>query len=314
VREAPNYDPPVPANFTHFLSYKNRRRGVWLRGTHLQLTQSLIADNSIGITFAGANDELLDSLVVGQTQNDTGPPKPFDPAFPLRGFEFYDGRVDVRDTTFENFLPNASRKASALSALQYTPFFTDPTNYAQHVTFIRSQPVYFTLHAGARDKLGADGYRSTVFVDTDGSVTGSPDASVVYDSPFLDDPDCKAVPQWNARVCNAQYASLFIVAPSSTKYVRVAQASRYAYITLYGNPDRYARATFQTDVRADGAYIVTLSRASGTIEIAAHHLAKNATVTVYLPQAQEPAQRRLQLRDGERYRATVTSPRTGASL
>lgn len=55
VTEAPNYDPPEIADFAAFTSYKNRRRGAWLRGTKLRLTNATIADNSIGVTFAGAD-------------------------------------------------------------------------------------------------------------------------------------------------------------------------------------------------------------------------------------------------------------------
>lgn len=284
VREAPNYDPPVPANFTRFLSYKNRRRGVWLRGEQLNLMDSIIADNSIGVTFAGAADELLDSLVVGQTENDTGPPKPFDAQFPVRGFEFYDGRVGVRTTTFRNFVSNAQRKASALSTLEFSPFFTDPTNYAQALTFVNAQRVFFAPHAGVRDKLGADGYRSTVFRDVDGSVTGTVGASVTYNSPFLEDPGCALRAAWNARICNGDYASVFFVVPGAhAQPLRIARRSSYAYLTLYGNPDRGSNVTFQTNVRAGGIYDVTLpSNAAGPVRIAAHHLAAGGTVTLYI--------------------------------
>jgi len=72
VSEAPNYDPPVIADFKTFTSYKNRRRGAWLRGTKLRLTHAAIADNSIGVTFAGSDAVLQDSLVVGESGNERG--------------------------------------------------------------------------------------------------------------------------------------------------------------------------------------------------------------------------------------------------
>lgn len=302
VREAPNYDPPVPAYFTKFLSYKNRRRGVWLRGEQLYLTDSVIADNSIGVTFAGAADELSDSLVVGETGNDTGPPKPFDARFPIRGFEFYDGRVGVRDTKFRNFVPNAQRQASALSTLEFSPFFTDPTNYAQGLTFENAQRVFFAPHPGARDKLGADGYRSTVFQDLDGSVTGTPGTSVTYVSPFLADPGCALRRTWNARVCDSPYASVFFVVPgANAQPLRIARRSGYAYLTLYGNPDRGTNVTFQTNVRAGGAYDVTLpSNTAGPVRIAAHHLPSGAMVTLYIRgRAGSKAERMLVLRPNQ---------------
>jgi hypothetical protein len=185
VTEAPNYTPALTADFQSFTAYKNRKRGAWLRGTNLRLSNAVIADNSIGVTFAGANAILRDSRVVGTTGNETGPPKPDDPAFPIRGFEFYDGQVGVERTVFANFVPDAHRAASALSELRFSPFFTDPTNFARTLSFQNALPVFFEPQTARRDKLGADGYRGSVFRDLDGSVTGTAGASVAVDTPLI---------------------------------------------------------------------------------------------------------------------------------
>ena len=211
VAEAPNYSPGLAADYRDLTAYKNRRRGAWLRGTNVRLSGARVADNSIGVTFAGADAVLRDSLIVGETENATGPPKPNDPAFPIRGFEFYDGRVGVERTRFVNFVPNAAREASALSALQYSPFFTDPGNYARGLVFENAQPVYFKPYpVPTNDRMGADGYRSNVFRDVDGSVTGRAGASVVMASPLLLGADCVVHREWNAAACDAPYGSLFV--------------------------------------------------------------------------------------------------------
>jgi len=289
VIEAPNYAPPVVADFTHFTSYKNRRRGAWLRGTHLRLTNAAIADNAIGVTFAGDDAVLRDSLVVGESDNHTGPPKPFEPDFPIRGFEFYDGRVGVERTHFSGFRSNALRAAGALGTLQYSPFFTDPTNYASELTFTDADRVYFGRHAGATDRLGADGYRGTGFRDVDGSVSGVADAAVVLDTPLFADADCRRETTWNARVCRASYASVFITGIDAGANrpgpVRVASTVRPTYLTLYGNAETSRDARYQANVRAGNAYVVSFARAfPKRLEIGIHHL-REGELTLILPQA-----------------------------
>ena len=47
-------------------------------------------------------------------------PKPAIPDFPIRGYEYYDYRDDVVNTTFVNFQDNDRRKTGALSFLLFT--------------------------------------------------------------------------------------------------------------------------------------------------------------------------------------------------
>ena len=211
VSEAPNYSPNERAFFDAFTSYKNRRHGVWLRGTNMRVTDARLADNAIGATFAGDDDELDRSVVIGESDNRTGVPKPDDPGFPIRGFEFYDGTVGVRDSHFARFEPSATRQASSLAALRYSPFFTSPRNYASGLTFDRAQPVYLERTTAAElDRLGGDGYRSNVFIDEDGSVGGIAGDAIVIDSALLVDGDCVRRTAWNVAVCPPDFGSLFV--------------------------------------------------------------------------------------------------------
>ncbi|MFC6661320.1 hypothetical protein [Deinococcus multiflagellatus] len=82
VLEAPNYSPPRPADFQGLTAYKNRRRGAWLRGTGLRLSRVRLADNAIGVTFAAADAELRGGVVVGESDNRTGPPSRRSRTFP----------------------------------------------------------------------------------------------------------------------------------------------------------------------------------------------------------------------------------------
>ncbi|HEY0395555.1 MAG TPA: G8 domain-containing protein [Candidatus Elarobacter sp.] len=306
VIEAPNYSPAAVADYRRLVAYKNRRRGAWLRGTNLRLTGARIADNSIGVTFAGAGAVLRDSVVVGESENRTGPPKPNDPAFPIRGFEFYDGQVGVENTRFIGFVPDERRAAGALGALQYSPFFTDPTNYARGLTFENAQRVYLKPYAIAptNDRNGADGYRSNVFRDLDGSVTGRAGTAVVMASPFLAGDDCVLQPDSNAAVCDAPYGSLFVsdldARPRRMGPVRVARlgdggaagssGAGDGEMLLLGNPRDGVNTSFQTNLRAGGRYGVRFGGAfPRRLRLSLHHLSAGQRITVLLPQAPRDA-------------------------
>jgi cell surface hyaluronidase len=226
----------VPVVFENFTAYRNRTRGVWLRGSSHTLRGAVLADNGIGATFASSQTLIEDSVVIGETANLGNPgqyekkgldnrslPYPYGDGteygskHPIRGYEFYDGQVGAKNVTFVNFQPNALRGASALGYLRFTAFHVDPGNSAEGLRFENANRVFFDRkmtqdptpvvfeHTAPNDD-GMDGYRSAVFLDKDGSVTGSSGRSVVVDNPFLVDGNCTALnADWQARVCNNQY-------------------------------------------------------------------------------------------------------------
>ncbi|HEX2296574.1 MAG TPA: G8 domain-containing protein [Actinomycetota bacterium] len=207
---------PVVARFDGLTAYMNRSRGVWLRGEHLVVSRATLADNRAGATFAASEAYLEGSLVVGESRNpgtaepweETGPggralPAFWEPETPIGGFEFYDGKVGVRDTTFVSFRPNGVREAGALTYLAPDAFALDPHNFGERLRFVDSNPVYLTP-----PEPGMDGDVSKVFYDRDGTVTGRPGSAVVVDNPFLLDATCDYRGQWNAHVCDSDYVSL----------------------------------------------------------------------------------------------------------
>lgn len=224
--ESASYDPvadpsdpesePVEARFEGLVAYMNRSRGVWLRGSHLVVSDAVLADNRAGATFAASETYLERAVVVAETHNpgmaepweDTGPtgralPVFWDPDAPIGGFEFYDGKVGVRDTTFVGFRPNSLRQAGALTYLAPNAFSLDPRNFAERLRFVDSNPVYLT-----EPEPRMDGDVSKVFYDRDGTVTGRPGSAVVVDNPFLLNDTCEYRAQWNAHVCESDYVSL----------------------------------------------------------------------------------------------------------
>jgi cell migration-inducing and hyaluronan-binding protein len=228
---------PVVARFEDFTSYFNRDRGVWLRGTNHVVSNAVLADNRSGATFASSDSFLDDSLVVGETANpgmtedweDPGYqgralPAFWEPDAQVIGFEFYDGRVGVRRTTFAGFKTNPVRPSGALGYLAPDAFSIDPSNFAEDVKFVDSDRVYL-----APVEADYDGDASKVFVDRDGSLTGTPGMAVVVDNPFLVTDACAQRAAWGAWLCSSDYASLIVGAdPTSIKPVMLTRADGVA--------------------------------------------------------------------------------------
>lgn len=190
----------VPAVFAGFTGYKHRGRAVWLRGSGQRLRDAVLADNMIGATFAASETWLEDALIVGETANLTAVP---DPAFPIRGYEFYDGTVGARRVTFVNFVSTPARPASALGYNRNNGFAISTDNFGEQVTLVQSNAVY--LEDPRPEK---DGDKAALFRDLDGSVTGTPGRTVVANSPILVTPGCTFLPAWNSWNCPHRYGQL----------------------------------------------------------------------------------------------------------
>ncbi|HVX91353.1 MAG TPA: G8 domain-containing protein [Candidatus Paceibacterota bacterium] len=235
----------VETVFEDLTAYKNRNGGFWGRGEMRTIRNFKAADNAIGYTQAsglggGASladpytSRVLDSLFVGETENIGNPttdaekaygrslPKPMLPDFPIRGYEYYDARHDVVNTTFRNFEDNATRKTGALSYLLYTSFAVSSNNAIEKVKFENAKPVYFPPMQGnarwANDNGNSQAYKTAVIRDKDGSLGAGPNAYVlindgVNDSIAADAQHCEIKPTWNAAVCKGDVGRLAFAAP-----------------------------------------------------------------------------------------------------
>ncbi|MBA2685224.1 MAG: transmembrane domain-containing protein [Gemmatimonadaceae bacterium] len=182
--------------FDHFTAYKNRQRGAWLRGANMRLTHAMLADNDIGATFAANETFLQDATIIGESGNNATTLG----TYPIRGYEFYDGRVGAERVQFINFASNATRPASAYGYNRNNAFSINTQNYTNGATFVNSNHVY--LENPHPDK---DGDKAAVFLDADGSVTGTTGAHVAANMPILLDGTCSNRVEWNAFVCRGAY-------------------------------------------------------------------------------------------------------------
>jgi cell migration-inducing and hyaluronan-binding protein len=247
AREAPA-DPRskiVETVFEDLTAYKNRNGGFWGRGEMRTIRNYKSADNAIGYTQAsglggGASLEdpytsrVVDSLFVGETENIGNPatdaekaygrslPKPVMPDFPVRGYEYYDARHDIVNTTFRNFEDNATRKTGALSYLLYTSFGVSSNNTIEKVKFEKAKPVYFPPMQGnarwANDNGNSQAYKTAAIRDKDGSLGAGPNAYVlindgVNDSIAADSKACEIKKAWNAALCKGDVGRLTFAAP-----------------------------------------------------------------------------------------------------
>jgi cell migration-inducing and hyaluronan-binding protein len=205
-----------------YTGYKNRNGAIWSRGENHLYRNLKLADNAIGFTHASGavgaapfTSRVVDSLFVGESGN-VGNPKtaqevaygrslPKEAAdFPIRGYEYYDYRHDVVNTTFVNFQPNATRDAGALSYLLFTSFGMSTENSVEGLKFVNAKPVDFPpLQARWASDFGRRAaYRSAAFHDKDGSVGGVPNAYIVIDNGIAsDESTCQIRASWGAAVC-----------------------------------------------------------------------------------------------------------------
>jgi cell migration-inducing and hyaluronan-binding protein len=205
-----------------FTSYKNRNSGIWARG-EMRLYKNLkMADNGIGFTQASGNfgqslytSRVVDSLFVGETENIGNPRTPQEKAagrslpfpnladFPIRGYEFYDYHHELDNNTFVNYQDNATRKTGAISYLMFTSFGMSSNNTVQRSKFINAKPVYFPPidNRWSNDDYGNTVYKTSVFNDKDGTITGVANSYIVNITGIDVDEACEVKPTWNAAVC-----------------------------------------------------------------------------------------------------------------
>jgi hypothetical protein len=289
--------PQVETVIEDFTSYKNRNGGMWTRGEMHLFKNLKLADNAIGYTHASGNfgrsaytSRVVDSLFVGETENIGNPRTPSEMAygrslpepeladFPIRGYEFYDYRHELDNVTFVNFQDNATRKTGAISYLLFTSFGMSSNNTIQRAKFINAKPVYFPPmeRKWSNDDYGNGSYKTAVFNDKDGSVSGVPDSYILINDQnngIAIDEDCEIKPAWNAAVCKGDVGRLAVAAPgAATAPTPGGVAGLLARLRSPGGPPqppvilsrngKEVTLTGETNIRAGAEIKVTTERPS----------------------------------------------------
>jgi hypothetical protein len=235
---ADNNSKTLETHFENLITYKNRNGGFWGRGELFVVRNLKTADNAIGFTMSSGNfgreaftSLVVDSLFVGETENVGNPvtpeekaygrslPKRAIPDFPIHGYQYYDYRVDVANTTFVNYQDNKQRESGALSWLLYTSSGVTTENTIKGAKYVNAKPVHFPKYDKRfdNDNRGGSAYRTLAIHDLDGTTTGVNNSYIllhdgVFDSPATDT-TCKIQPTWNASVCAGDVGRMSVGAP-----------------------------------------------------------------------------------------------------
>ncbi|MET0281518.1 MAG: hypothetical protein ABW278_10405, partial [Steroidobacteraceae bacterium] len=283
----PKEDPSDPDSkgvvsvFENLTGYKNRNGGIWGRGENHIFRNAKLADNAIGYTHAAGSagrdpftSLVVDSLFVGETDNIGNPatkeeiaygrslPKRLIPDFPIRGYEYYDYRHDVVDTTFVNYQDNARRETGALSWLLFTSSGITTENTIKGAKFINAKPVHFPKIDPRfdNDNRGGVAWRTAVFKDLDGSVGRIRNSYVLIhdgeNDSIATDETCQIHPTWNAAVCGGDVGRLFLNRPGGT----LAELSAGSPVALRRNGKDHRITGNQSNVRAGTEIRVSTDR------------------------------------------------------
>ena len=306
----PKEDPTDPNSrtlesvFEDLTAYKNRNGGIWGRGEMHVFRNVKLADNAMGYTHASGSfgsdpftSLVVDSLFVGETDNVGNPetpeeiaygrsfPKPSMPDFPIRGYEYYDYRHDVVNTTFVNYEDNATRNTGALSYLMYTSAGVSTENAIEGAKFVNAKPVYYPpmVFEWGNDHLGGVAWKTAVFHDKDGSVGGVPDSYILindgeFDSISTDAEACEIRPSWNAAVCTGDVGRLNIGGAAGGGFGGGAQAEP---VILSRNGRDFPVARNQSNVRAGTE--ITVSTARSDVSLSLREMDKGSWVIFELP-------------------------------
>ncbi|MGV3590809.1 MAG: G8 domain-containing protein [Gammaproteobacteria bacterium] len=284
------------SHFENFTSYKNRNGAVWGRGELHLFTNLRVADNAIGFTHAASavgraeyTSKVIDSLFVGESENIGNPGTPEEiaygrslpngiPDFPIRGYEYYDMRHDVVNTTFRNFVPNEMRDAGALSYLMYTSFGMSTENAIEGAKFENAKPVSFPpfVRRWASDLGRANAWRGAAIHDRDGSVGGVPNSYIVLDNGIASDEEaCEIRTDWGAAVCEGDFGYINLGANMGFGTEAIPEP-----IMLSRNGRRW-EYTGQTTIRSGAEVRVETSRDS--LSLSLNEMEPGAFVIFELP-------------------------------
>ena len=288
---------PVVSVIDSYTGYKNRNGAIWSRGEAHLYRNMKVADNAIGFTHASGGagigpytSRVIDSLFVGESANVGNPKTPQEVAygrslphtdadFPIRGYEYYDYRHEVVNTTFVNYEPNATRDAGAISYLLFTSFGMSTENSVEGLKFVNAKPVDFppVQTRWASDFGRRAAYRSAAFHDRDGSVGGIPDSYIVIDNGIAsDERTCQIKASWGAAVCKGDMGR-FNIAGDYDDFGRRPIADP---IMLSRNSKRFEYSG-ETTIPSGAEVRVETSRKD--LSISLREMDKNAFVILELP-------------------------------
>lgn len=187
---------PVDAVLSGLTVYKTNR-GIWARGDHVTIENSVFADNRTGIQIGDAalmsDSHVRNTLLVGASDNagDTWTPV---------GFRLYDGGVHLEHLTFANFTAGGS----AIATLPGFDGRMSALNTATDLRFTNAKALTFVAQPTV------DGEGEAVLQDLDGSLTGHVGGAAMANWPVALDAGCAARTEWGGFSCSTPRVALWV--------------------------------------------------------------------------------------------------------
>ncbi|KYQ91157.1 transmembrane protein [Tieghemostelium lacteum] len=272
------------SEFLDFTAYKNKWRGLWARGGDLLFHNSFFSDNAIGATLAsegvmpadpGSTQRFIGCTFVAESENlgmatngvntYKGHTIPAWQEFTQRGVELYDGPCSISYSTFINYNTDGVRSMSAIGWLLYNDWQFGSKNKFIGNSYINSNLKVLNVPSIY------DGTKNQIFLDDDGSTTGTINASVVPNVDYFASPACIKNTAWNMSTCSEKYGMLFIYnLDLSSSYIPNGQSGvimiRDQYPTykhtLMGVPNSSPRNTFMPLVMIGRTYTMHFAHAT----------------------------------------------------
>ncbi|EAL72668.1 transmembrane protein [Dictyostelium discoideum AX4] len=288
-RYKPRVDPTNPSSaratslIYQFTAYKNKWRGLWARGGDLVFHSCIFSENAIGATLAaegvmqadmGSTQQcigctfILETENVGQATNGLntygGVTLPAYYQFSQRGIEIYDGPVILQYCTFIGFNTDGSRNTSAIGWFLYDDWIFSTTNQLIGSTFINSNLRVLNIPSNY------DGAKQQIFLDADGSVTGTKNSYVVPSVPYFYSSKSVINTAWNMSISTEKFASLYVYnkdvagsnIPDSAGIIMVRDEYSYYRHILQGVPNGSPRNTFLPTVMLGKSYTMHFPHAT----------------------------------------------------
>jgi len=235
--------PRSPANLLQFVAFKNNL-AAQVRGGDIWIDGSSFSDNDIAVFMlssgslpydAGSQQRLTNSLVVGQSANNSGWAARPSPAI---GVQVYEGPILVDGVTFMNFTSSSLRQAYPISFNQNTSHMYSSKNTIGLCTFVQAtSTVYFgDTTSGYFGSNNMDGDVNQFLRDGSGSVTGVQGAVLIRNDSILKTPTCQMTQDGNniTYCTGASYGQLFVNASTKVANLTVIDPSTSISMVLTG--------------------------------------------------------------------------------
>ncbi|KAL5012315.1 hypothetical protein ScPMuIL_010866 [Solemya velum] len=242
---------PVKVYLQKGTFYKNGIQNVWIRSKRIVVSRFSLADSPKGITVAGYENFVENSVILGETANKGLPEErdgvqfdrsrpTWDATRPMSGITWYDGPTYYSGIYFNHFDSNQIYDSYALGYRRENKFSNSVSNEVKMLSWGSSdegtslgETRVFDQSEGYSKHYGdLDGDRSATFCDADGSVSGRR-GWYIKNKPFLTTDQCNIRANWgDIALCPYEYGKLDFILRGRKTQVNMVRDDNQAELSL----------------------------------------------------------------------------------